>query len=198
MAKSVVRDPDQGKIEEMGAAWSILIVEDDPSVVKFMSRAFDSVQTPKFDVAHAGSLKAGLELAKASRHDLVLLDLWLPDSSGLNSLDRMLKAAPEVPVVIMTGAGDDATAAKAVEMGAEDFLQKGQVDFKRIFRTVLFAIQRQRKRAAGGAVPESIKQAADVIGTAVSLYEKGVLSAEDAITAVKNAHRELARLSGSG
>lgn len=181
----------------MSVAWSILIVEDDPSVVKFMSRAFESVQIPRFDIAHAGSLKAGLELVRARRHDLVLLDLGLPDSSGLASLERLLKAAPEVPVVIMTGAGDDATAAKAVEMGAEDFLQKGQVDFKRIFRTVLFAIQRQRKRAAGGAVPENLKQAADVIGTAVSLYEKGALSAEDAIAAVKNAYRELSKLSGA-
>jgi DNA-binding NtrC family response regulator len=180
------------------AAWSILIVEDDPSVVKFMSRAFESVQTPKFAIEHAGSLKAGLELAKSNRHDLVLLDLGLPDSSGLNSLERLLKAAPEAPVVVMTGAGDDATAAKAVEMGAEDFLQKGQVDFKRIFRTVLFAIQRQRKRAAGGAVPDSLKQAVDVIGTAVSLYEKGVLSAEDALTAVKNAQRELGKLGQPG
>ena len=179
------------------ARWSILIVEDDASVVKFMRRAFESVQNPKFDVVHAGSIKAATDLLKEWRHDLVLLDLGLPDSTGLNGLERLLKAAPESPIVIMTGAGDDEIAAKAVELGAEDFLQKGQVDFKRIFRTVLFAIQRQRKRASGAAtVPENLKQIVNVVGTAISLHEKGVLSAEDALTAVRNAHKQLKAIAG--
>jgi DNA-binding NtrC family response regulator len=172
--------------------WSILMVEDDKAIVGLMQRAFGSIASPSFSVTHAGSLKAATDLLRDRQVDVVLLDLGLPDSRGMGTLERLVKAAPGVPVVIITG-GADVDPVKAAEMGAEDFLQKGDVDFKRIFKTVLFAIQRRRRAAPGGddGAREEMKTCVDLVGTAVSLFEKGMLSAEDALKAVKNAQQRL-------
>ena len=76
--------------------------------------------------------------------DLVLLDLSLPDSQGLEGLKRLRAAAPEVPVVVLSGLDDERIALEAVQAGAQDFLVKGQVESATLSRAMRYAVERQR------------------------------------------------------
>jgi diguanylate cyclase (GGDEF)-like protein len=76
--------------------------------------------------------------------DLVLLDLSLPDSEGLEGLRRLRTVAPEVPVVVLSGLNDDQVALEAMQSGAQDYLMKGEVDGASLTRAMRFAVERQR------------------------------------------------------
>src|SRR6185436_10343709 len=89
-------------------------------------------------------LQKGLEQLAASRIDAVLLDLDLPDSTGLGTLQRILESAPALPVVVMTGRADEAIGIQALEAGAQDYLVKGQADGRLLTRSIQYAIQRKQ------------------------------------------------------
>ena len=81
-------------------------------------------------------------------YDVVLSDLRLPDSHGLDTLMRLRGEAPEVAIVVLTGFEDDKLALKAAQAGAQDYLAKTQVDTKLIARTLRYAIERKRAEAS--------------------------------------------------
>ena len=78
--------------------------------------------------------------------DVVLLDLNLPDSSGLETLHRLRGAQPDVPILVLSCDEDETTGLRAVENGAQDYLVKGQYDFHMLGRALLYAIERQRAK----------------------------------------------------
>jgi diguanylate cyclase (GGDEF)-like protein len=84
--------------------------------------------------------------ASGSETDAVLLDLSLPDESGLDTLRRIVGSAGRASVVVMTGAGDEELGMAAIEAGAQDYLVKGQVDGPRLRRALRFAIERNDRR----------------------------------------------------
>jgi len=101
----------------------LLLVDDSPTVQKVMSM---SLMANGFAVTVAGTAAGGLDLARRERPDAVVLDVNLPDESGLDLLARM-QADPEVaaiPVVLLTGQDDMTRAARGVELGARGFLPK--------------------------------------------------------------------------
>ncbi len=75
---------------------------------------------------------------------MVLLDLSLPDSEGLDSIVRVHEKVPEIPIVILTGQDDEQLALKAVRAGAQDYLVKGQGDGNLLLRAMRYAIERKR------------------------------------------------------
>lgn len=89
-------------------------------------------------------LSTALERLAQTRFDAVLLDLSLPDAFGLDTIGRMVRQAPGVPVVVLTGLNDEETAVKAVEQGAQDYLIKGQADGNLLARSLRYAIQRHK------------------------------------------------------
>ena len=97
-----------------------------------------------FDLECADRLQAGLERLAKGGIDVLLLDLGLPDSQGLDTLARVQAQAPQVPIVVLTGLDDEALAVKAVREGAQDYLVKGQVDSDPLVRSIRYAIERKR------------------------------------------------------
>jgi two-component system cell cycle response regulator len=89
-------------------------------------------------------MSAAMKRLKDQKFDIVLLDLSLPDSSGLDSVERMCAASVQVPVIVLTGLEDDALALAAVHAGVQDYLIKGQVDGPTIARSIRYAIERKR------------------------------------------------------
>ena len=89
-------------------------------------------------------LEAGLECIVSKHPDAVLLDLNLPDSQGLETLQRVLTCAPSLPVIVMTGHADEELGIRAMQTGAQDYLVKGQVDGNLLARSIQYAIQRKR------------------------------------------------------
>jgi signal transduction histidine kinase len=129
-----------------------LLIEDNPGDARLIREMLrDAGRSTSFidvEVSVADRLSSGLEHLRARGADLVLLDLSLPDSSGLATFDTLHAEAPSTPVVVLSGLADENVAVTAVHHGAQDYLVKGQVDGGAILRSMRYAIERQRLEAA--------------------------------------------------
>jgi ActR/RegA family two-component response regulator len=119
----------------------ILIVEDDEKFARVLSK---QLIKNNFEGSYAGSLSEFLDVLKKGEFDLVLLDLGLPDSSGLETYEKISKMIPDVPVVVLTGLDDEKVAVEAVKKGAQDYLIKGEVDNRTLLRSLDYAVERNR------------------------------------------------------
>ena len=126
-----------------------LLIEDNPGDARLIREMLrEAGAHAAVQISLADRLAAGLERLTQDDIDLVLLDLTLPDSSGLETFDRVHVAAPEVAVVVLSGLADEDLAVRAVHKGAQDYLVKGQVDGGTIVRAMRYAMERQRLEAA--------------------------------------------------
>lgn len=126
----------------------VLLVEDnaaDLAAIRLQLAAEGPAPPPR--VRSCGTLADGIAAARAARPDVILLDLNLPDSSGLETVKALASACPEIPVVVLTGLPDDAAGVAAVNAGAEDYLVKGEVDSARLARILLYSVERHRTLA---------------------------------------------------
>ncbi|MBI2384737.1 MAG: response regulator [Elusimicrobia bacterium] len=124
----------------------ILLIEDDPDYTLLMNLYIDEAcgGSMKHEVESAVSLAQGLDLLARREFDIVLLDLMLPDSQGLETLAALRRRAPGVPVVVLTNLALEETGLKAIGEGAQDFLIKSKVDQQQLSRAVGFALERSR------------------------------------------------------
>lgn len=125
---------------------TLLLVEDDVRQREAL-RALFAESSPEMTVVVAGTLK---ETHSHDRYDVdaVLLDLGLPDSSGLATLTSILERFAPVPVIVMTGDTDAVTAEQALALGADDFLEKALLPPAAIHRIVRYAIRQSAQRLA--------------------------------------------------
>ena len=122
----------------------VLLVEDDPGDAGIVSFALRAERSPTFKIVHRMTLGDAIEaLGSDTVFDVVLLDLSLPDSFGLETVTRVLEAAPRLPIVIMTGNDDPQFAAKALESGAQDYLVKTDDPSGTVSRAIRYAITRK-------------------------------------------------------
>jgi signal transduction histidine kinase len=122
----------------------ILLVEDNPGDARLLRETLADAAGPDLEIVAVETLGAALEAVKAASYDLLLVDLSLPDSQGLATVDQLYHAALDTPVVVMTGLDDEAVGIEAVRKGAQDYLIKGRADGQTIFRAVHYAIERHR------------------------------------------------------
>jgi PAS domain S-box-containing protein len=130
----------------------VLLVEDNPGdarlVRAMLQDASDNVMsTSTFNLVHTGQLQETLDLLRETAFDVILLDLGLPDSQGIETLYRIKDAVPNVPVVIMSGLSDGAVALEAVRQGVQDYLVKGHIDEYSLSRAIHYAIERSLAQA---------------------------------------------------
>jgi len=127
----------------------LLLIEDDPDDILLLREMLVEASArrhlgTKYELECAESLSEGLSCIGKSAYDLVLLDLSLPDSQGLDTLGRVHREAPGTPIVMLTGSCDSTVRAKAIQGGAQDYLVKGQTDSNLLARTIDYAIERHR------------------------------------------------------
>ncbi|MCL4500684.1 MAG: PAS domain S-box protein [Deltaproteobacteria bacterium] len=122
----------------------ILLVEDNPGDARLIREMLAEVEGASFEIDWVSQLSTGLEKLGRSEIDLVLLDLGLPDSRGLDTFVKAYSHAPQIPFVVLTGLDDEAVALKAVRQGAQDFLVKGQTDSGLLLRAIRYATERKR------------------------------------------------------
>ena len=123
----------------------VLMIEDNPVHVQLIRHFMDSSRL-KTRLHVAGTLREGLDLIEQESFDVALLDLVLPDSADLDTLHSVRGAAPDMPVVILTGLDDVSLAGTAVEAGAQDYIVKTQANATLLSRSIHFAIERMRAR----------------------------------------------------
>ena len=126
----------------------VLLVEDNPGDARLIQEMLTEIRGATFNFERADRLSTGLEHLVEGRIDVVLLDLGLPDSQGLDTFDKAYAQAPEVPIVVLTALDDEALAIRAVREGAQDYLVKGQVDSNLLARAIRYAIERKKAEEA--------------------------------------------------
>ncbi len=123
---------------------SILLVEDNAGDRRLISEMLAEASNVTFDVKYADRLQAAMEYLGQNRVEVVLLDLGLPDSQGLETLRKVHAQVSELPIVVLTGLNDEVIGVQAVNEGAQDYLIKGQVDTHLLRRTIRYAIERKQ------------------------------------------------------
>jgi len=130
---------------------SILAVEDDPGdfglIQAYVRLAELGTGDEKKQMTWAKTLADGISAARSNKPDIVLLDLSLPDSAGLATVQAMRAAVPGVPIVVLTGHNDNTLAAAALQAGAQDYLIKGQFDQNALGHAVRHALVRESLEA---------------------------------------------------
>ncbi len=122
----------------------VLVVEDNETDLMLLRAALEKSRTPRFEVVAAASLKEALAVLEGGEFDLVLNDLGLPDSGGLDSVMKLLAAAPMVPLLVLTTNDDERLGMAAVQEGAQDYLQKGPDQIRTLARTLRLTVERVR------------------------------------------------------
>jgi len=121
----------------------VLLVEDNPGDARLVREMLTEAKGQRFRVECCDCLSTALQCLADGKPDVILLDLRLPDSDGLETIAK-IRAAAEIPVVVLTGYEDEAVAAEAVKVGAQDYLVKGQETSSALARTLLYSIERFR------------------------------------------------------
>jgi diguanylate cyclase (GGDEF)-like protein len=122
----------------------VLLIEDSPIDSAVTGRRVLADPPVPCEVTAVTTLAEAWPILDRAAADIVLADLNLPDSEGLDTLAALRARAPHVPVVVLTGRSDQMTGLRAVQMGAQDFLEKGKFERTEIQRAVLYAIERHR------------------------------------------------------
>src|SRR5580704_612143 len=127
---------------------NMLLIEDDPDDVQFLRRTLHKASGVRFEVEPAKNLEESLTRLAKGGLDLILLDLTLPESSGMDTFNAVKAHAHDVPIIILSGLDDETLALNAVHAGAEDYLVKGRANSQLITRAVIYAMERTESRTA--------------------------------------------------
>jgi phosphoserine phosphatase RsbU/P len=136
----------------------ILLVEDDPDDVWVIRNLLGDRWDSPFSLVHVELLSAATQQVSEDGFDVILLDLSLPDSHGLETFFGMLAQAGDVPIVVLSGHDDQQSAIKAVQAGAQDYLVKGQVTDDLLLRSIRYAIERGRRHRAEESMRDTTEE----------------------------------------
>ena len=124
---------------------NILLVEDNEGDERLIRELLGEQHLIRFNVDLASSLKESESKIPENKFDIILLDLGLPDSSGLETLIKLITLFPGLAtIIILTGLNDTETSLKAVNNGAQDYIIKGQVDSEILLKSIIYSFERSR------------------------------------------------------
>ena len=126
----------------------LLLIEDNPGDVELTRQLIHKGAPAEFDLVFTERLNTAIHLLRNEPFDIVLLDLTLPDCTGLESLRHILEEGPNLPVVILTGQDSEEMAVRAVREGAQDFVLKGSFDARQFVFTLRSAMLRKETELA--------------------------------------------------
>ena len=122
----------------------ILLIEDNLADANFVVDILDKYNRQKSNLKHVKKVTEAIDTLGRDNFDAILLDLFLPDSQGIESLDVVKQKAPQLPILILTATDDTNMAVRSLRQGAQDYLIKGEFEGKRLTRSIQYAIERQR------------------------------------------------------
>ena len=133
-----------------------MLIEDNLGDARLIREMLKEENFKADSIVHFQTLSEGLACLASDSIDVVLLDLGLPDSQGLNTFERIHSAANQLPIVILTGFKDEKLGLDAVRMGAQDYLFKGKLDGALLVKAITYAIERKK-------LDDAMKRQADLI-----------------------------------
>jgi PAS domain S-box-containing protein len=122
----------------------LLLAEDNPADARLVREMLSETHGLNFELTHATRLHDAIAQLRSTRFDAVLLDLGLPDSQGMETIEQTLRTNGTLPVVVLTGLNDERFAEEILRAGAQDYLVKGQFGSDLLLRTIRYAVERKR------------------------------------------------------
>ena len=140
----------------------LLVVEDNPGDTRLLREMFSEQDTHNTELTHVVCMSDAEKHLAERKVDVILLDLGLPDAQGLEAVRRAHAAAPNIPLVVLTGLDDESLAVEALQEGAQDYLIKGRIDAHGLLRAVRYAVERRTLEDAGIVAANQLLQAQKV------------------------------------
>lgn len=154
--------------------YKVLLVEDNPGDARLVEIALSEPGPVQFRLERVGLLSAALRRLEKEAFDVLLLDLSLPDSQGLETVVAVRKQNPQVPVVVLTGLDDERSSLEALHMGAQDYLVKGTATGETLRRTIRYAVERRKILDDLKALRENGQDNETSLRTALACYRQMV------------------------
>src|SRR5665213_1359980 len=123
---------------------SLLIIEDNPGDFILLKEQLQQMQLPVKNVVHAVNMEKVPSIIKDNNFDIVLLDLSLPDSNGIDSVITIDRLLPKTPIIVLSGVSSLEIATETISLGAQDYLVKGEFGPKLMAKTIQYSIERKR------------------------------------------------------
>jgi signal transduction histidine kinase len=162
---------------------SVLLIEDNPGDARLIREMLSDDPSANVELEWEQTLASGLARARRGGICAVLLDLTLPDGSGVATLHEALQEMPHMPVVVLTGMDDDELAGRAMRDGAQDYLVKGHADGPAIARSVRYAIERARAEALRARTERELEEYRGRLEDMVNERTADLLAANERLTA---------------
>jgi PAS domain S-box-containing protein len=147
----------------------LLMIEDCPADARLIRIMLEESAAPTTQCRWVDNLTEGIELLRTSTFDVVLLDLGLPETTGLDTLNKVYREASVPAVVVMSGSSDEEVALQALQAGAQDYLIKGRVDRATLARAIRYAIGRSQAERALRVRTDEQRQQAKYLRTLIDL-----------------------------
>ncbi len=122
----------------------ILLIEDNPGDAYLIGEQLEEFANFTYKLKNVETLNEALNVLKEQTFDVILLDLGLPDSDGINTFLRIYNKNPLIPIIILTGLNDETIGSYAVKKGAQDYLVKGQIEGRLLQSTIQYSIERKK------------------------------------------------------
>jgi PAS domain S-box-containing protein len=122
----------------------VLLIEDSPTDARLLRIFLGENATHQFEITHVERLAAGMERIAKEHFDVIVSDLVLPDSQGIQTFEQLEARIEDVPIIVLSGSDDETLAVTAVREGAQDYLVKGRIDSHSLVRSITYAIERHR------------------------------------------------------
>ncbi len=121
----------------------VLLIEDDPEDAEFLQRVLAKEDKLSLSIDVVDNLTSAIEVLRRKKFEIILLDLGLATTAGLDTFETLFPHAQGVPVVVLTGLADETVACEAIRQGAQDYLLKGQPESRAIWRVLRYALERR-------------------------------------------------------
>lgn len=137
----------------------ILLVEDNLGDARLIREALSETEKLDSTIEHVVRMEDLEKCVSREKYDLIILDLTLPDATGIETVRRASEIASESAIIVLTGINDEDMAVKAVQEGAQDYLVKGQADVRVLERVILYALERNLARIRISVLRDELKRA---------------------------------------
>ena len=143
----------------------ILLIEDNPGDAGLIEEMLEEFVDFPYELKNVETLNEGLSLLKERPFDVILLDLRLPDSDGINTFLEIHAKTSRIPIIILTGSNDEKIGIDAVKKGAQDYLVKGEVDGRLLKRSIQYSVERKNAEQQIRALANIVESSTDAILT---------------------------------